>query len=205
MDNKKEMIMHSFLQLVAKFGIAKVTMLDVAKELGLTKSAIYYYFKSKEELIVEAINLTEKEREELLEKMLQETDSPKEHLIAHLNSIGFSFSANAPAGISDAVILEMEKFIWTSPAAILNIQELMDISERKIADTIIELKKGAIDKKTAITIAKTVSLMLKGYFLMRIRINNLHGIDSDEFADGWEMINKLLVTGIENFSFEEKK
>ena len=209
MDNKKELIMHSFLQLVARFGIAKVTMSDVAHELGLTKSAIYYYFASKEDLIVEAVNLSETERLEVLDAILKKTDSPKEHLTAHLNSIGFSFSADAPTGISDGVILEMEKFIWTSPAALNRIQELMNISEEHIADIIIKLKKGAIDKKAALTLSKTIGLMLKGYFLMRIRINNLPGIDNDEvnaiLADGWKMVNDVMVAGIENFSFEETK
>lgn len=209
MDDKKERIVHAFLQLVAHLGIAKVTMSDVAHELGLTKSAIYYYFSSKEDLIVEAVNLSEKEREEMLEKMLKKTTSPKEHLIAHLDSIGFTFSANTPTDITDSVILEMEKFVWTSPAAINRIQELMEISETKIANTISELKQGKISEKEAITLAKTIGLMLKGYFLMRIRINNLPGVDKDEIneilAEGWKTLNSVIVTGIENFSFEETK
>ena len=47
-EEKKEMIIQNFVSLLQQYGIEKVTLNDVAEKSGLTKSALYYYFDSKE-------------------------------------------------------------------------------------------------------------------------------------------------------------
>jgi AcrR family transcriptional regulator len=55
MDRREEILTaasHAFL----KFGIEKITLDDIAREIGIQKTALYYYFKNKEQLIAEMIS-----------------------------------------------------------------------------------------------------------------------------------------------------
>ena len=51
-EEKKAMIIQNFVSLLKQYGIEKVTLNDVAEKSGLTKSALYYYFDSKETLML---------------------------------------------------------------------------------------------------------------------------------------------------------
>jgi len=56
-EGKKDIIIINFLSLVQQHGLSRVTLNDVAEKSGLTKSALYYYFESKEALVVEGYKL----------------------------------------------------------------------------------------------------------------------------------------------------
>ncbi len=47
----QEKILKTAIELFFKFGIKRITMDDVAKELGMSKKTIYLYFKEKDDLI----------------------------------------------------------------------------------------------------------------------------------------------------------
>ncbi|HPR17937.1 MAG TPA: TetR/AcrR family transcriptional regulator [Candidatus Cloacimonadota bacterium] len=54
MDRRDEILtaaQHAFL----KYGIEKITLDDIAGECGIKKTAIYYYFKSKEDIVAEML------------------------------------------------------------------------------------------------------------------------------------------------------
>ncbi|MCE7040114.1 TetR/AcrR family transcriptional regulator [Dyadobacter sp. CY312] len=57
----RERILSGADKLFQKYGLAKTTMEDIAREAGKGKSTLYYYFKSKEE-IVDAIIYDESDR-----------------------------------------------------------------------------------------------------------------------------------------------
>lgn len=53
MDKRKDrkiMIVEKAVELFKEKGVKNVTILDICKELGITRSSFYYYFKSKEEV-----------------------------------------------------------------------------------------------------------------------------------------------------------
>jgi AcrR family transcriptional regulator len=50
-NDRKSDIINAFMRLVSRFGIEKTTMLDVAKEVGISVGVIYLDFKNKDELI----------------------------------------------------------------------------------------------------------------------------------------------------------
>ena len=52
---RREEILDSALDQFNKYGIAKITLEDIARTLGLKKTAIYYYFKNKDDLLKEMI------------------------------------------------------------------------------------------------------------------------------------------------------
>jgi AcrR family transcriptional regulator len=49
----KEKIQQAAYKCVAKYGFEKTTLDDIAKEVGLNKASLYYYYKSKEEIFLE--------------------------------------------------------------------------------------------------------------------------------------------------------
>ncbi|MBN2723285.1 MAG: TetR/AcrR family transcriptional regulator [Deltaproteobacteria bacterium] len=77
-SKKKKMIMEAALKCIITNGYRKLTLDDIAKEIGLSKTAVYYYFKSKEDIIFE---LTEeillmftKQQKEVMEQKIPLVD-----------------------------------------------------------------------------------------------------------------------------------
>ena len=52
---RKEEILKAAQHAFLKYGIEKITLDDIAQECGIKKTALYYYFKSKEEILAEMI------------------------------------------------------------------------------------------------------------------------------------------------------
>jgi AcrR family transcriptional regulator len=64
-DPIKEEILNGARELFERFGFKKTTMEDIARQIGKSKSALYYYYKTKEE-IFEAVILGEIEASQTL-------------------------------------------------------------------------------------------------------------------------------------------
>jgi AcrR family transcriptional regulator len=56
-EERRSQIIESAIQVFAREGIAKTRMEDVAAEAGLSKGLLYWYFKSKEEIIIAIADL----------------------------------------------------------------------------------------------------------------------------------------------------
>ncbi len=52
-DLTKDKIQQAAYKCVARFGFEKTTLDDIAKEVGLNKASLYYYYKNKEEIFLE--------------------------------------------------------------------------------------------------------------------------------------------------------
>ena len=66
----KERIIQAALQVYAEKGPYEATMDDVAKKLGVSKGALYLYFKSKEELMNEIVKRPEQSIRRFLQSLL---------------------------------------------------------------------------------------------------------------------------------------
>jgi TetR/AcrR family transcriptional regulator, biofilm operon repressor len=55
--NKKELVKEKIgrvaMKCFAKYGLDKTTLEDIAKEVGLNKASLYYYYKNKEDIFLE--------------------------------------------------------------------------------------------------------------------------------------------------------
>ncbi len=49
--NRKEQILNAASLVFEKYGLSKTKLDDIAKECGIKKTAVYYYFKNKDEII----------------------------------------------------------------------------------------------------------------------------------------------------------
>jgi AcrR family transcriptional regulator len=53
-DWKNSEIIHAAQEVFREHGFKKVTVDDIAQKLGMTRSSLYYYYKSKEDLLIAA-------------------------------------------------------------------------------------------------------------------------------------------------------
>ena len=77
-EEKKAMIIQNFVSLLKQYGIEKVTLNDVAEKSGLTKSALYYYFDSKETLMLASFKKYRAMMLERLDSTIKKAKNPKE-------------------------------------------------------------------------------------------------------------------------------
>ena len=68
MDSIQEQIIQAAQQLFQQYGLQKVTMDDVAREIGKRRSSLYYYYRNKEEILDAAIDV---EMQEILAEIVQ--------------------------------------------------------------------------------------------------------------------------------------
>ncbi|MDN3692414.1 TetR/AcrR family transcriptional regulator [Chryseobacterium tructae] len=55
-DQLSEQILHAASELYLKYGFKKVTMDDISKAIGKSRTSIYYYFKNREEVFQAVLN-----------------------------------------------------------------------------------------------------------------------------------------------------
>jgi AcrR family transcriptional regulator len=55
-EDAKRRIIEAAMDVIAEHGCDQMTIDEVAKKLGVTKGAVYWYFKSKEELVAAVLN-----------------------------------------------------------------------------------------------------------------------------------------------------
>ena len=69
-NRKKDMILDAMQRLMNQNSARSISVSDVAKEAGIGKGSIYYYFKSKEEIVNEVVSVVMTELREASERIL---------------------------------------------------------------------------------------------------------------------------------------
>lgn len=85
-DLMQEQILQAAKRLFAVYGLAKVTMDDVAKAIGKGRSSLYYYYKSKDEIVEAAINMEVKDIRTAMEKAVSEAITTEEKINAFFST-----------------------------------------------------------------------------------------------------------------------
>lgn len=71
-NRKRDLILDAMQQLMHDVNIQTISVSDIAKEAGIGKGSIYYYFKSKEEILEAVIERSYSEAIEKSKKLLSE-------------------------------------------------------------------------------------------------------------------------------------
>ena len=79
-EERREQIVESAMNVIARKGFSKTRMDDVAAESGLSKGLLYWYFKSKEEIIVAISDLLFGAEFRKMENLAVEGQSARESL-----------------------------------------------------------------------------------------------------------------------------
>ena len=135
-EEKKAMIIQNFVSLLQQYGIEKVTLNDVAEKSGLTKSALYYYFDSKEALMIASFRKYRSMMTVKLDSILKKARDPKETIKLYCDFL-FDLPQDKDfarlMSFSDTVITELAKYIINVPA---------------ITSEIVQSKKADLDQVT---------------------------------------------------------
>ena len=68
----RQQILDAALKIFSEKGYSKTTFVDIANEIGLTKGAVYWHFKTKPELLAAMISYGEEKQYNLFENMMLE-------------------------------------------------------------------------------------------------------------------------------------
>ena len=79
-------IIESANELFARFGYNKTTLTDIAQSVGKVKTAIYYYFKSKEEIFAHIVKMEAERFFKSLVKAVNKQSDPLEKLETYIES-----------------------------------------------------------------------------------------------------------------------
>ena len=135
-EEKKAMIIQNFVSLLKQYGIEKVTLNDVAEKSGLTKSALYYYFDSKETLMLASFKKYRAMMLARLDSTLKKAKNPQETIKLYCDFL-FDLPQDKDfarlMSFSDNVIAELAKYIINVPA---------------ITSEIVQSKKADFDQVT---------------------------------------------------------
>ena len=95
-----------------RYGLRKTTMRDIAESAGMSKSSLYYYFKSKKDILSSAVRQEVETLTEKLSQAVQQNISPQEKLRAYvITRMNLLFELSVYyASLSDAY-LEQYAFI----------------------------------------------------------------------------------------------
>lgn len=76
----KQKIIEAAQHLITQKGVEKTSMRDIAEEAGITTGAIYYYYKSKEELLYDVMDYSSAVTAEIMKMRSQPNAKPDEVL-----------------------------------------------------------------------------------------------------------------------------
>jgi len=82
--DERDKIIKAGCELFAKYGFKKTTMDDIAKSSRKAKSTLYYYFKSKEEVLESVVQIEAEELKSKLEEALKVKESPQSKLNSYI-------------------------------------------------------------------------------------------------------------------------
>ncbi|WP_439880951.1 TetR/AcrR family transcriptional regulator [Pontibacter sp. MBLB2868] len=85
-EAKKELILEAAKSVFGRLGYSKATLDDIAHAIGLKKPTLYYYYKSKEVLFIEAFSQEWKESLSRIKHIAEQEPNPHERLLLYIRS-----------------------------------------------------------------------------------------------------------------------
>jgi len=105
MEEKAIEIIDRSIAYFMRFGLRAVSMDEIARELGISKKTLYKYFKDKNDLIVQGVQMKIK----MDEKSCENSTSEGENAIDELFKIS-EFVIQSLSNLNQSVLFELKKF-----------------------------------------------------------------------------------------------
>lgn len=164
-EQKFEALLDAASEMMKQYGPRKITLEDVAKKVGLTKTAIYYYFKNKDELLLSCI---ERDAQELLRREIEATESAQgiERKLIAFGKTRHLYLMEKTSHITPELFEDIKKLILNSKIDFTGVRVKLFDAERQIVKEILEdgINSGEInpvddlDTFSAFLIASAVSI-----------------------------------------------
>jgi AcrR family transcriptional regulator len=92
LPDKRSTILHAARERFFRFGLGKVTMDEIAADLGMSKAALYYYFPTKEDIFRQVISAEQEDFVRRIEAIIRKKCAASEKLgeffAEHLSLLG---------------------------------------------------------------------------------------------------------------------
>lgn len=85
-ETKKEQILQSAKAVFGRLGYSKATLDDIAEAIGMKKPSLYYYYKSKELLFIEAFSQEWRESLSHIKRIAEQEPDPHKRLLLYIRS-----------------------------------------------------------------------------------------------------------------------
>jgi TetR/AcrR family transcriptional regulator len=198
---KEKEIIEAARNLFAHYGFSKVTMEEIAADVGMGKASLYYYFPKKEDLFKSVI---QKEQDLFVEEI--------ENLIRQ--------NLTATKKLDNYVSKRLEYFQQLINLATLNVHSLVDIKSmfkelfKRFEDQELVLlqkifeegkDKGEFDKSVTEKTTKIFLHLLQGLrlrIIKSININRPEKVDYDELREEMMIFVDIFSRGIKNSKYK---
>ncbi|MCP8970492.1 TetR/AcrR family transcriptional regulator [Ectobacillus ponti] len=169
----KESVLHAAASLFLQNGFQKVSIDDIAKEAGVTKASVYYYFGSKAELFTETMIAMMKRIREQIAQLLQADTSLYERLLAV-----------AVAHLRSTATFDLEGFMRESRTSLSEEQmEQMRLAEEGMYECVEEAFLQAIQEED---IPEVNARFAAHSFIALVRVGNYRQPDGSFFFETTE-------------------
>jgi TetR/AcrR family transcriptional regulator len=198
---KHKLILDAAQSRFARYGLTKVTMDEIAQDIGMGKASLYYYFPTKESIFLEVIAREQNKFIELMQALLQQEllSSMKLQLYMEKRSIYLKELLNLSA-VNSNIYLQFkplfadlfEKFAQKELMIIAQILEegqntgefqIQDIS--KVAEVLLHMLRG-----------------LRFYYMKTKDCHNFETQDYDLFTKEMVFLTNIILNGIKNPNFK---
>lgn len=85
-EAKKELILEAAKSVFGRLGYSKATLDDIAAAIGMKKPSLYYYYKSKEVLFIEAFSQEWKARLSHIKQLAEHEPNPHKRFLLYIQS-----------------------------------------------------------------------------------------------------------------------
>lgn len=181
-EEAKKKIIAAGREVMSKKGYYATTMDDIAANVGVSKGALYLYFGSKDELVIEIVKALPEQVREIKMSMSPATNP----IDSWISILDFFLENNVE---QNALIFEFLSMTPRNPEIAKSFSENMDLGLRNITLGIAELQRKGIVSPDVDPI--TVAFVIRGLF-HGLRYFSLLGVERDELRERWIEMGKIL-------------
>ena len=185
-EEAKKRIIEASVKVMSEKGYSQTTMEDIAAYLGVSKGALYLYFKSKDDIIVES---AKKMQSHLLQlRMMQMTASPtKDPLDVWIkildNFMPFDSKINT---LYFELVAITQRDPEINKLSAKNLEKEIEMIEHEIAlQQQMKLVRTDADPRT-------IAVALISFF-SGLRLMNILGLDRDEIRKRWAEMGRIVL------------
>lgn len=182
----QEKILKTSLELFFKYGIKRVTMDDIAKELGMSKKTIYQFYKEKDDIVNQLCEIEMLKNKEKFEKVFLESKNPIHEIMLISENLREMMQK-----INPVFFLDLQKF---HPKAFVKFQAFKE--NCAFTDILRNIKKG---KEEGFYKPELDEEFVARYRLAQIDMlmfGNYFSFDKVSFTKSHELILDMFVYGI---------
>ena len=202
-QEKEKLILQTARKRFGHYGYSKVTMDEVAEDIGVVKGAIYYYFPTKEKLFEAVVRQELRQFTEEIQKMLHEKHSYRDLIYSYVKKRQQFFR-----GLANLSQLDYPS--WTRiKSTVRDLFETFESEELTFLQQIFQEghRSGEFAALDSRGLANLMLHSLQGLYLRTMR-NASHGELNDEIYSQLEaemkFFARIFVSGITNTTKEKR-